>query len=88
MSEPEMDDQQRGRETIVCSACGTANVAGDHYCAECGTPLPVPALAADRETPADPLTLPPGVSTLMLPDVPRNRIKSTPPGSSARGRPP
>jgi hypothetical protein len=64
VSEPEMDDQQRGRETIVCSACGTANAAGDHYCAECGTPLPVPALAADREMPADPLTLPPGVSTL------------------------
>src|SRR3954465_3694947 len=59
-----MDDQQRGPETIVCSVCGTSNAAGDHYCAECGAPLPVSVLAADGETPADPLTLPPGESTV------------------------
>src|SRR4051812_41224670 len=68
-----MDDQQRGRETIVCSVCGTSNVAGDHYCAECGEPLPLPALVADGETPVEPVTLSTGVSPV---DTSRRAKKS------------
>jgi len=59
-----MDDRQRERETLVCGVCGTSNLAGDHYCAECGAPLPLQAPAADGETPATPRTLPTDVSTL------------------------
>jgi hypothetical protein len=59
-----MDDRQRERETLVCGVCGTSNLAGDHYCAECGAPLPLQAPAEDGETPAAPLTLPTDVSTL------------------------
>jgi hypothetical protein len=73
VSEPEMDDQQRGRETIVCNVCGTSNAAGDHYCAECGAPLPIPALAAAGETPVESRTLPPGVFPL---DASRRAKKS------------
>ena len=58
VSASEMADWQHGRETIVCSVCGTSNLAGDHYCAECGAPLPLQAPAADGETPAAPLTPP------------------------------
>ena len=68
VSESRMDDRQRGQETIICSVCGTSNVAGDHYCAECGAPLPLQAPAADGETPADPLT---GVSALDASDRPK-----------------
>jgi hypothetical protein len=56
VSEPDMDDGQRERETIVCGVCGTSNIAGDHYCAECGAPLPLEAPATDGETSAAPLT--------------------------------
>ena len=72
VSEPEMDDRQRGRETIVCSVCGTSNTAGDHYCAECGAPLPLPAPAAGGETPAAPLTVATGVSVLDASQRPTN----------------
>src|SRR5215207_7851834 len=72
VSEPEMDDQQRGPETIVCSVCGTSNAAGDHYCAECGAPLPLQAPAADGETLAAPLTTPTGVSAVDAPRRPKN----------------
>jgi hypothetical protein len=72
VSEPEMDDQQRGPETIVCSVCGTSNAAGDHYCAECGAPLPLQAPAADGETLAAPLTTPTGVSAVDASRRPKN----------------
>ena len=72
VSEPEMDDWQRGQETIVCSVCGTSNRAGDRYCAECGAPLALPAPAADEETPAEPLTVAPAVSALDASQRPRN----------------
>lgn len=64
VSDPGMDDRQRGRETLVCGVCGTSNLAGDHYCAECGAPLPQQTPVADGESPAAPLTLPTDVSTL------------------------
>jgi hypothetical protein len=72
VSEPELDDRQRGQETIVCGVCGTSNRAGDHYCAECGAPLLLPAPAADGETPAEPLTVAPGVSALDASQLPTN----------------
>jgi hypothetical protein len=72
VSEPEMDDQQRGPETIVCSVCGTSNAVGDRYCAECGAPLPLQAPAADGETHADPLTQPTEVSSLDASRHPKN----------------
>jgi hypothetical protein len=72
VSEREMDDGQRGRETIVCNVCGTSNLAGDHYCAECGAPLPLQVPAADGETPADPPTLSTGVSALDASGRPNN----------------
>jgi hypothetical protein len=66
VSEPEMDDGQRERETIVCGVCGTSNRPGDHYCAECGAPLPlqVQEPATDGETSAAPLTPPTWVPPL------------------------
>ena len=65
MSEREMDEQQRREEAIACTVCGTVNVAGDQYCAECGAPLPghMQASPADGETPAVPLTSHAGIST-------------------------
>ena len=72
VSERDMDEQQRGEETIACIVCGTANLASDRYCAECGAPLPLPAPAADGETPAEPLTAAPGVSALDASQRPRN----------------
>ena len=53
-----MNDRQRERGTIVCSVCGTSHAAGDHYCSECGAPLPVQAPATGGETSAAPLTPP------------------------------
>ena len=67
-----MDDEQRGWETIVCSVCGTSNRAGDHYCAECGAPLPLQPPAADGETPAAPLTPPTWVPPLDASQRPKN----------------
>ena len=63
MSERDKDERQRGGETILCTVCGTSNLAGDHYCAECGAPLPrhVQASPAEGETPAEPLSLQTGV---------------------------
>jgi hypothetical protein len=55
VSELEMDERQRGEETIVCTVCGTANLASDRYCAECGSPLPQRASPEDGETLAGPL---------------------------------
>jgi hypothetical protein len=75
VSESEMDDEQRGRETIDCSVCGTSNRAGDHYCAECGAPLSLPLqvpAAADGETPAAPLTPPTWASPLDASQRPKN----------------
>lgn len=71
VSEREMDERQRGEEAIVCTVCGTSNLAGDHYCAECGAPLPLPLQAppADGETSAVPLNLQTGVSA---PDASRS----------------
>ena len=63
MSERDKDERQHGEETILCTVCGTSNLAGDHYCAECGAPLPrhVQASPAEGETPAEPLSLLTGV---------------------------
>ena len=72
MSEPEMDDWQRGREAVVCNVCGTSNRAGDHYCAECGARLPLSAPVTDGETPAEPLTPQTGESTPDASRRPRN----------------
>ena len=67
-----MNDRQSGRETIVCSVCGTSTVAGDHYCAECGAPLPLQASPADGETSAESLTRPTRVPALDASPRPRN----------------
>jgi hypothetical protein len=72
VSELEMDDRQRWQETIVCGVCGTSNVAGDHYCAECGAPLPLTAPAADGEAPAAPLTPATGVAALDASRLPKH----------------
>ena len=40
VSERDKEEWQRSGETVACSVCGTSNLAGDHYCAECGAPLP------------------------------------------------
>ena len=72
VSDPEMDNRQRERETLVCGVCGTSNLVGDHYCAECGAPLPLQAPAEDGETPAAPSTLPTEVSTIDASQRPRN----------------
>ena len=77
VSEREMDEQQRGEVTIVCTVCGTANLASDHYCAECGAPLPLQTTPIDGETPAAPL--PPQTET-SAPDAsqaPRTTEKET-----------
>ena len=62
VSERDMDGQQRGEETIVCTVCGTANLASDRYCAECGAPLPQPASPEDGDTSAAPLPRQPEMS--------------------------
>jgi hypothetical protein len=65
VSEREMDELQRGEKTIVCTVCGTPNLAGDHYCAECGAPLPLDLRASpvDGEMPAASVPLRAGMST-------------------------
>jgi hypothetical protein len=63
VSEREMDERQRGEETIVCTVCGTVNRAGDRFCAECGALLPPQASLEGEETPAAPLPPQPGMST-------------------------
>ena len=68
VSEREMDEQQRGEEAIVCTVCGTVNVAGDQYCAECGAPLPRQTTPVDAVTPAVPLPVQP---ELAAPDASR-----------------
>jgi hypothetical protein len=72
VSDPEMDDRQRERESLACGVCGTSNLAGDHYCAECGAPLPQQTPAAERESPAAPPTLPDDEPTLDASRHPRN----------------
>jgi hypothetical protein len=57
VSERDRDERQHGERAVVCTVCGTSNLAGDHYCAECGAPLPKQASPADGETPAVPPTL-------------------------------
>jgi hypothetical protein len=32
---------------VFCTACGTENPAGSHYCASCGAALPVPSSGVD-----------------------------------------
>ena len=56
MSERDKDEWQRGEETVLCTVCGTSNLAGDHYCAECGAPLSrhLQASPPDGEAPAVP----------------------------------
>src|SRR5215207_3652668 len=66
VSEREIDERQGGEETIVCTVCGTANLASDHYCAECGAPLPRQTTPVDGDTPAAPL---PVQSWMSAPDA-------------------
>jgi hypothetical protein len=68
VSERDMDGQQRGEETIVCTVCGMANLAGDRFCAECGALLPQQASPEDGDTPAVPL---PGQPEMSAPDAPQ-----------------
>ena len=75
VSEREMDERQRGEETIVCTVCGTANLASDHYCAECVAPLPLQASPEDGDTPAAPLTLQPEMSAPDASRAPRTTEK-------------
>src|SRR5687767_6745223 len=75
VSEREMDEQQRGEEAIVCTVCGTANLASDRYCAECGAPLPLQSTPIDEVTPAAPLTLQTGVSAPDASQAPRTTEK-------------
>jgi len=79
VSERDMDERQRGEKTIVCTVCGTSNLAGDHYCAECGAPLPLPEQAspADGETPVVPLTSQAGISTVDASRASRNSDQET-----------
>jgi hypothetical protein len=66
VNERDKEEWQRGEETILCTVCGTSNLAGDHYCAECGAPLPrhLQASPPDGETPGVPQNLETGVSAL------------------------
>jgi hypothetical protein len=66
-----MDERQGREETIVCTVCGTANLAGDQYCAECGAPLPLQATPVVGETPAAPLPRQPEISASDAPQAPR-----------------
>jgi hypothetical protein len=71
VSERDKDERQRGEETVACSVCGTSNLVGDHYCAECGAPLPqhLQVSPADGESPAAPPILQTAVSA---PDASRS----------------
>ena len=75
VSEREMDERQRGEETIVCTVCGTANVAGDQYCAECGAPLPPQTTPVDGDTPAAPPPIQPEMSASDASQAPRTSEK-------------
>jgi hypothetical protein len=50
MTEPNVNDLDQTEERVICPTCGTANLSGDRFCAECGTPLPV---AAAEPPPSD-----------------------------------
>jgi hypothetical protein len=71
VSERDMDERRRGEEPIVCRVCGTSNLAGDQYCAECGAPLPLPVQPSPvgGDGPAGPATLQIGASA---PDASRS----------------
>jgi zinc ribbon protein len=73
VSEREMDERQHEEETVVCTVCGTVNLASDRYCAECGAPLPLQASPADGETSAAPLQT--GMSTPDASRAPRTTEK-------------
>ncbi|MCD6031487.1 MAG: Double zinc ribbon [Thermomicrobiales bacterium] len=64
MSEREVDERQRGEETVACRVCGTSNLAGDRFCAECGALLPSrwEAFPAEGGASAAPLSLQTGAS--------------------------
>lgn len=40
MSERELDEAGLENGSVTCPVCGTRGLAGDRFCAECGTPLP------------------------------------------------
>jgi hypothetical protein len=72
VSERDKDERQRGGETVNCTVCGTSNLAGDHYCAECGAPLPRQPGTVGGETPAVPETLETGAPAPDATQGPRN----------------
>ena len=49
----ESNDRALG-ERVICPECGTANLAGDRFCAECGSLLPIPATGNDASSPTAP----------------------------------
>jgi hypothetical protein len=71
VSERDMDRQQRGEETIVCTVCGTSNLAGDRFCAECGALFPQQASPEDGDSPAVPLRRQPEMSAPDASQAPR-----------------
>jgi hypothetical protein len=75
VSEREMDEQQRREEAIACTVCGTVNVAGDQYCAECGAPLPLQTTLVDADTPAAPLPVQPELAEPDASRAPRTSEK-------------
>jgi hypothetical protein len=79
VSERDKDERQPEQETIACGVCGTSNLAGDHYCAECGAPLPRQSQVApsDGEAPAAPPTLQPGVTATDASPAPRTTDQET-----------
>lgn len=60
----ESNDRAPG-ERVICPECGTANLAGDRFCAECGALLPIPAAGIDASSP-----------TALAPDVRPERAES------------
>ena len=72
VSERDKEEWQLGGETVACGVCGTSNLAGDHYCAECGAPLPRQVSPAGGEASAAPPILQTAVSASDASRSPKN----------------
>src|SRR5829696_5760429 len=77
VSERDMDGQQHGEETILCTVCGTSTLAGDRFCAECGALLPQQASPEDGDTPAAPPPIQPELSASDASQGPRTSERET-----------